>query len=104
MKTTITTRHCEISDALRERAASVAERLSGAAIRPTDAQVIFSVDGLDRVAELQFRVPRDEPLIARATGEDHRTALDRAEEKMRRQIERNSGRVLSGRRMDVPSA
>ena len=104
MKTTITARHCEISDALRERASTVTERLSLVALHPLDATVIFDQDGLDAVAELQFRVARDEPLVARAGGEDHRTALDRAEEKMRRQIERSSGRVRTSRRPTAPSA
>ncbi|HEX6991119.1 MAG TPA: HPF/RaiA family ribosome-associated protein [Gemmatimonadales bacterium] len=104
MKTTITARHCEISDTLRQRAESVTERLSVVALHPIDASVIFDQDGLSCTAELQFRVARDAPLIARAAAEDHRTALDRAEEKMRRQIQRSSGRVKTGRRLDAPQS
>ncbi|HET7111028.1 MAG TPA: HPF/RaiA family ribosome-associated protein [Gemmatimonadales bacterium] len=102
MKTTITARHCEISDTLRQRAESVTERLSVVALNPIDASVIFDQDGLSCTAELQFRVARDAPLIASAAAEDHRTALDRAEEKMRRRIQRSSGRVRTGRRPDAP--
>lgn len=104
MKTTITARHCEISDALKQRAESVTERLSVVALHPIDASVIFDQDGLKCTAELQFRVARDAPLVASAAAEDHRTALDRAEEKMRRQIQRSSGRVRTGRRQDAPQS
>ncbi|HEU4761163.1 MAG TPA: HPF/RaiA family ribosome-associated protein [Gemmatimonadales bacterium] len=104
MKTTITARHCEISDTLRQRAESVTERLSVVALHPIDASVIFDQDGPSCTAELQFRVARDAPLIASAAAEDHRTALDRAEEKMRRQIQRSSGRVKTGRRLDAPQS
>ena len=37
MQTTITARHCEISDALRERALTVVERLGNLATRPIEA-------------------------------------------------------------------
>ena len=37
MQTTITARHCEISDALRERAAAVVDRLGTFATRPFKA-------------------------------------------------------------------
>jgi len=36
MQTTITARHCEISDALRERARTVVERLGELARRPIE--------------------------------------------------------------------
>jgi ribosome-associated translation inhibitor RaiA len=104
MKTTITTRHCEISDTLRQRAESITERLSLVALNPIEATVVFGQEGLSSTAELQFRVARDTPLIAKAAAEDHRTALDRAEEKMRRQIERSSGRVRTSRRQDAPQS
>lgn len=88
MRTTITARHCEIPEALRERAQTVLERLGNFARRPVEATVVFDADGLDRIAELRLHVARGEVLIARGEGEDHRTALDRAEEKLRRQLER----------------
>lgn len=88
MQTTITARHCEIPEALRERAQTVLERLGTFARRPMEATVVFDADGLDRTAELRLHVARGEVLIARGEGEDHRTALDRAEEKLRRQLER----------------
>ena len=45
MQTTITVRHCEISDALRERAITVVERLGNLASRPMEMAVVFDTDG-----------------------------------------------------------
>jgi ribosomal subunit interface protein len=90
MQTTITARHCEIPDALRERALAVLDRLGNIAHRPMEATVVFDADGLDRTAELRLHLARGEVLVARGQGEDHRTALDRAEQKLRRQLEKAS--------------
>jgi ribosomal subunit interface protein len=90
MQTTITARHCEISDALRERALTVAERLGNLASRPMEATVVFDVEGVGQTAELRLHVARGEVLVAKGEAEDHRTALDRAEDKLRRQVEKAS--------------
>jgi putative sigma-54 modulation protein len=90
MQTTITARHCEISDALRERALTVVERLGSLATRPIEAIVVFDTEGVRQTAELRLHVARGEVLVATGEAEDHRTALDRAEEKLRRQVERAS--------------
>ena len=90
MQTTITARHCEIPEALRERAAAVVERLGAMAFRPIEAVVVFDADGLLRTAEIRLHVPRGEVLVATGEAEDHRTALDRAEDKLRRQLEKAS--------------
>jgi ribosomal subunit interface protein len=88
MQTTITARHCEISDALRERAAAVVARMGGIANRAIEATVVFDGDGQLRTAEIRLHVARGEVLVAGGEADDHRTALDRAEEKLRRQIEK----------------
>jgi ribosomal subunit interface protein len=92
METTVTARHCEISDALRERAVSVVERLGNLASRPMESTVVFDTDGSEQTVEIRLHVARGEILVASARGVDHRTALDRAEEKLRRQVERASAR------------
>jgi ribosomal subunit interface protein len=92
MQTTITARHCEIPDALRERALTVVERLGTLAFRPQDATVVFDVDGLRQTAELRLHVPRGEVLVAKGEADDHRTALDRAEDKLRKQLEKASAK------------
>jgi ribosomal subunit interface protein len=97
MQTTITVRHCEIPEALRERALAVSERLAQLAPRPLEAAVVFDADGLEQVVELRLHVARGEPLIAKGEGVDHRTALDRAEAKLRRQLEKLTGRPRGAR-------
>ena len=92
MQTTVTARHCEISDVLRERAITVSERLGAQAPRPIESTVVFDTDGLQQTVEIRLHVARGEVLIAKGDGADHRTALDRAEEKLRRQIERAADR------------
>lgn len=90
MQTTITARHVELSDALRQRAMTIVERLGHIARRPMDMTVVFEADGLDRIVDLRLHLAHGERLVARGSGPDHRTALDRAEGRLRRQVERAS--------------
>jgi ribosomal subunit interface protein len=92
MQTTITVRHCEIPDGLRERAITVMERLGKVTPRPMEMMVVFDTDGQRQTAELRLHLARGEILMAGGQAADHRTALDRAEEKLRRQVERVSDR------------
>jgi ribosomal subunit interface protein len=97
MRTTMTVRHSEISDALRDRALTVVERLGQMASRPMEMTVVFDADGIQQTVELRLHLGRGEVLIAKGDGPDHRTALDRAEEKLRRQVERASDRPRRAR-------
>ena len=97
MQTTITARHCEISDALRERALTVVERLGTIATRPMEASVVFDTDGQQQTAELRLHLATGDLLVAGGEAADHRTALDRAEEKLRKQLEKASARPRRSR-------
>jgi ribosomal subunit interface protein len=97
MQTTITARHCEVADPLRERAITVVERLGNLAARPMEMTVVFDTDGTRQTVELRLHLARGEILVAKGEGIDHRSALDRAEEKLRRQVERASGRPRRAR-------
>lgn len=97
MQTTITARHCEISDALRERAAAVVDRLGSFASRPIEATVVFDAEGPMQTAEIRLHVSRGEVLVATGEAEDHRSALDRAENKLRRQVEKAAARPRRSR-------
>lgn len=92
MRTTITARHCEVSEPLRERAITVMERLGSLAAHPMEMTVVFDADGIRQTVELRLHVARGEILLAKGEGADHRSALDRAEDKLRRQVERVSDR------------
>jgi ribosomal subunit interface protein len=104
MQTTITARHCDIPEALRERALIVAERLGSLASRPLEAAVTFHADGLEQVVELRLHDSRGELFVASGEAADHRTALDRAEEKLRRQLEKANGRPRRTRSRPAPPA
>jgi ribosomal subunit interface protein len=97
MQTMTTARHTEISETLRERALTVAERLGSIATRPIEAAVVFDTEGQQKTAELRLHVSRGEVLVAKGEAEDHRTALDRAEDKLRKQVEKASARPRRSR-------
>lgn len=88
LATTITARHCEIPTELRARADEICRRLGVQTRHPLEAAVTFDVDGMDRTAELRLHNARGDLFVATGTGKDHRSALDRAEEKLRRQLEK----------------
>jgi ribosomal subunit interface protein len=92
MQSTITARHCEVSDGLRDRALTVVERLGSLASRGMEVTVVFDTEGVQQTVELRLHVAGGEILVATGEGADHRTALDRAEEKLRRQVEKVSDR------------
>ncbi|HEU4698018.1 MAG TPA: HPF/RaiA family ribosome-associated protein [Gemmatimonadales bacterium] len=97
MHTIITARHCEIPDELRERARQVVDRVGTFAARPIEATVLFDVDGALCTVEIRIHLARGEWLVAGGEAGDHRTALDRAEEKARKQAERSADRPRRSR-------
>jgi ribosomal subunit interface protein len=97
MQATITARHCEISDGLRERTQAIVEHLGSIAPRAMESTVVFDSEGTQQTVELRLHVAGGEILVARGEGTDHRTALDRAEERLRRQLERASTRPRRSR-------
>lgn len=105
MQTTITARRCEISDELRTRAQAVVDRLAGVAQNPIEANVTFGIEGVAQTAELRFHVA-GEVLVAGSQADDHRTALDSAEAKMRKQLTRVSEKLVdrSRRATETPPA
>ena len=88
MRITITARHCEIPDELRVRARTLLERLTRVASRPHDGQVIFGADHGSPAVELRLHTARGQVYIGTASGPDHRTALDRAVARVRRQLDK----------------
>ena len=91
MLTTITARHCQIADTLRERANEICDRLARHASRPVDCNVVFDLERLEHKVEIRLHVSHGEVFVATGEAGDHRSALDRAEERLRRQLERRHG-------------
>lgn len=104
MRTTITTRHTEIAPPLRDRATLVMGRLASLGTRATEASVVFGLEAGRSTAELRLHAVGGAVLVAAADGPDHRTALDRAEGKLRRQLIRATGKPRARRHGGSPSA
>jgi len=91
MQTTITARHCEISEELRQRAESVLQRLTALANRPVDGTVVFDVAPQVASVEIRIHISSGEVFVATGEDKDHRSALDRAEDKVKRQLDKSIG-------------
>jgi ribosomal subunit interface protein len=93
VKTTITARHCEITEEMRTRATEVADKLARLAHRPQRMEIVFDHDHQRRVVELKMSLPRGQTVVATAEATDFRTALDRAAEKLRPQLAKTTART-----------
>ncbi len=69
-------------------------RIARVAHRPQRGQVVFDVQHQQKVVELQLHLPRGTTRVATAEAADFRTALDRAAEKLRHQLERTHARYV----------
>jgi ribosomal subunit interface protein len=97
MKHTISVRHCEVSDEVRARAEAVLDRAAHNSPHALEGAIVFDQGPKQAVVELRLHVRGGHVLVAIAEADDHRTALDRAEEKLRRQLDRATGARQSRR-------
>ena len=86
----ITARHGEVPEALRLRAEEVVTRLARFAHRPTAANITFDAEHQRALAELRLTAARGVLYVANGEAADHRTALDRAVSKLRRQLDKSA--------------
>ena len=86
MQTTITARHRDIPEDLKDRAVTIVARLARRVHRPTSAHVTFDRSGGSAQAEVVLNAARGAVFVASALAEDHRTALDRVVAKLQRQL------------------
>jgi ribosome-associated translation inhibitor RaiA len=89
MRVTITARHIAVGPELRGRARELVDRLARIAPRAQNAQVLFADDHGLPLVELRLTLARAAVLVGRAEGADHRTALDRAAARVRRQLDKS---------------
>jgi ribosomal subunit interface protein len=89
MNISVTARHCDISEELRARARTVLERLATLVTRPVDGTVVFDVAAVRATAEIRL-TGRGGAWVASGAEKDHRSALDRAEDKIRRQLKKGA--------------
>src|SRR4051812_21412873 len=86
MRITITARHTEIDDDLRAQTRALVEKVVKLARRPQHAQVIFTEDHGEAEVEITVHVPRGHVLVAKSQAGDHRSALDAAIARVKRQL------------------
>ena len=98
MIVTITARHGAIPDQLKERAGEIVERLGRIAHRPTSAHVTFDMEGPGASCEIVINAAGGHVHVAKAAAEDHRSALDLVERKLRRQLDKVEKPVAKVRR------
>jgi len=92
MRITITARHCDIPEALQERARARLERLGRVAPRPHDVRLIFAAEHGKPMVELRMHTNRRTVYVATASDSDHRSAFDRVVAKVRRQLDKPPAR------------
>ncbi len=88
MEIIITSRHGEVPEALRARAEQVVARLARFAHRPVAANVTFDAEHQRALAELRLTAARGVLYVATGEAADHRTALGRVAQKLRRQLDK----------------
>lgn len=86
MRVTITARHTEIDDELRTHTKEIVDKVAKLVRRPHHAQVIFTEDHGAAAVEIEIHVPRGRIHVAKAQAADHRSALDLAIARVKRQL------------------
>src|SRR5262245_54162651 len=100
MRITITARDTEIDDDLRAHAKDLVEKVTKLVRRAARAQVTFTEDAGLAGVEIEVHAPRGRVYVAKAEEADHRSALDVAIARMKRQLldEKESPRPRHARR------
>ena len=97
MRTTISARHTAVDDALRARTERVLERLGHFSSRAVGATAVFDTVAGRPAAELRLHCAGKPTLISTAAADGHRSALDKAEARMKRQLARVADRPRASR-------
>jgi ribosome-associated translation inhibitor RaiA len=89
MKLIVTARHAAVTGEMNERAQHVATIVEQKAHRPHRLEVIFDIDHDRHVAELRLHTVQSHVFACHAEADDFRTALDRAEDKLRNHLDKD---------------
>src|SRR5262245_30226102 len=101
MKPTITTRHFEMSESLRERTEERLLKLQRIFDRILDARVVVSLEKNRYTAEA-IVTANGTPLTSHVTAESDKTALEQALDKLEMQLRRHKDRLTKGKRRTGP--
>lgn len=103
MRVQISARHCEITEQLRERTEVVVDRLAQLTPFGQEAAVVFGTEPSGQTVEIRLRLSGGQMLVASGEAPDHRTALDLAEARVRRQLERPTAKAGRKHRGALPA-
>jgi ribosome-associated translation inhibitor RaiA len=98
MRIHVTARRCTVPPTLRDRGKSLLARLSQLTPFAQEGTIVFGIEGIRATAELRLRLSGGQLLVARGDGANHRTALDRAADRLRAQLEGPTAKPLRKRR------
>lgn len=97
MDVRISARHCTITETTRELARKRMQRMTRFEPRAAAAEILFSEVNAFKQAEIRLSVPGSAPMHARGEGDTFRSALDRAAERLARQVRRHRTRSTDRR-------
>ena len=92
MQVTLTVRHGEANDAIKEYVRSEVEGLSRFFDRLVEADIVLDQGGHRFIVEVRLHTSNDTHFASAEAG-DFRTAIDQTIERLRRQLERHKGRL-----------
>ena len=92
MKVQITTRHCDVSDDLREHTQAQIDKLSRYDPRVGSADVTYTEEKHTRKVDVVVHIDGAEAVVAQAEDRDFRTALDQAIDRLVRMLKRERQR------------
>lgn len=95
MRIQVAARHCDIPDSVRKRTEEQITRLAKYDPRVAAADVVYEEEKRVRKVEVILSVDRGEPVVARAEGEEFRTALDKVVDRLGRILRRQRSQATN---------
>ena len=95
MRIQVAARHCDIPDSVRKRTEEQLTRLAKYEPRVSSAEVVYEEVKRVRKVEIILSVDRGEPVVARAEGEEFRTALDKVIDRLSRILRRQRSQATN---------
>jgi ribosomal subunit interface protein len=95
LRVQIAARHCDVPDSVRRRTEEQIGRLAKYDPRVGAAEVVYEEEKRTKKVEVVLSVDRSEPVVARGEGEEFRTALDKAVDRLSRMLKRQRDQAKS---------
>ena len=97
MRITITGRHVDVTEAMREHARERLERLADNFARLTHVEATLDIDNAKHAVELVAKIARGAPHVVRARTADMYSAIDAAADKLEAQLRKEKEKVKERR-------